>query len=321
MEMATFEARFDELEAEIGTLMGVINAAHGRLVELVGEALDDDLWAVSGIHSPAHWLAWQGGLGAGRARNIVRIAERREELPTATAALVSGELSVDAVIEIARHAPATHEASITAFAHDATVPQLRRCLRTYAYDAAAPGTASEGDGASAEADGASAEGDGTGADSAEQPTPTAQPADSADAPSDLADATNPAGPASSTDTANPDADPSDEAGSGSGTDDADGAGPDGSEPPPGEGAAGAGGDRPLWPRPKGVEEQRSVSMGGDERRWWLNAGLPLDEGAVVQAALKAARDDLYRQRRAADPDGPPPVVTWADALLAIAEAS
>ncbi len=46
--------------------MGLLNAAHGRLVDLVGRALDEDLWQGWGIHSPAAWLAWQAGMSPSR---------------------------------------------------------------------------------------------------------------------------------------------------------------------------------------------------------------------------------------------------------------
>ncbi|MBA3283350.1 MAG: DUF222 domain-containing protein [Acidimicrobiia bacterium] len=215
VEMAVLEERVARIEGEIAEVMGVVNAAHGRLVGLLGEALDDDLWQGWAIHSPAHWLSWQAGMSASRAQGIVKIAERRAEVPSAVAALVAGELSVDAAVAVARRAPASHEASITEFAKIATISQLQRCLRDYAYD-----------------------------------------------------------------------------------DDAD----DGNSKPD--------------------EDTRSVSMGTDAQGWWLKGRLPVDQGAVVEQAIKAARDDLYRQERAALVEGErPPLVTWADGLVAAAEAA
>ena len=105
--MAVFEKQVKDLEAEVAEVMGVINAANGRLVELMGTALDDDLWEVWGIHSPGHFLGWQAGMSTTRGAAIVKIARRRHELPCAVAALVAGELSLDAVIEIAKSAPRT----------------------------------------------------------------------------------------------------------------------------------------------------------------------------------------------------------------------
>jgi len=181
VELAVFEKRVEVLEAEVSKVMGVINAAHGRLVDLLGEALDDELWKVWGIHSPGHWLAWQAGMSTGRAAAIAKVAERRGELPSAVAALRAGEVSVDAAIEEARRAPAGYEESITDFARVATISQLRRCLRRYAYD-----------------------------------------------------------------------DETDQA------------------------------------KPKPREDTRSVSMGTDHHGWWLKGRMGVDEGAVVEQAIRAA---------------------------------
>ena len=80
------------------------------------------------------------------------------------------------------------------------------------------------------------------------------------------------------------------------------------------------------PRP---EETRSVSFGHTESgSWRLSAELPPDEGALVERALVAARDELF----GAGEGDPAPVtlphrapspssVSWADAFVAMAERS
>lgn len=61
-------------------------------------------------------------------------------------------------------------------------------------------------------------------------------------------------------------------------------------------------------------------MGTDEKGWWLNGHLPFDEGALVERAIRTAREDLYRQSTKNLPDGTPrPQVNLADGLIAIAE--
>ena len=84
----------ERVQARLAVVCGRLNAGHGELVELAGEALESGLWAQAGIHSPAQWLAWQTGLSPARAAQIVRIAERRGELPVTCAALAAGALSV-----------------------------------------------------------------------------------------------------------------------------------------------------------------------------------------------------------------------------------
>ncbi|CAN5811260.1 HNH endonuclease signature motif containing protein [soil metagenome] len=212
-----FEAQYHGLEADIAGAMGAINAANGHLVEMVADCIDAELWNVYGIHSPAHWVAWQMGMTQGRADGVVALASRRTELPTTIAALVAGALSLDAAVAIAKRAPADYEQSICEFATTATMSQLTKCLRRYTYD---PET--------------------------EKARAKAKP----------------------------------------------------------------------------VEDERSVSTGVDgQGRWWIKGHLPADEGAVVDQALQAAKDDLYEQSRAATTEGDKPEpVTLADALLGAAEA-
>ena len=63
-------------------------------------------------------------------------------------------------------------------------------------------------------------------------------------------------------------------------------------------------------------EARNVGFGGsDDGRWHLHAGLPADEGAVVEQALTAAHQQLFHAAAGEEH----PHVTWADALLAVAE--
>jgi hypothetical protein len=86
---------------------------------------------------------------------------------------------------------------------------------------------------------------------------------------------------------------------------------------------------PTEPPPAPAEEPRSVSFGQTESgSWRLSAELPPDEGALVERALTAARDELFH---AGEGDPVPPTlpdrtatpnsVSWADAFVAMAERS
>ncbi|MDP1805580.1 MAG: DUF222 domain-containing protein, partial [Acidimicrobiales bacterium] len=85
-------------------------------------------------------------------------------------------------------------------------------------------------------------------------------------------------------------------------------------------------DEPVEPP---AEEPRSVSFGETESgSWRLSAVLPPDEGALVERALTAARDELFRAgegdpapRTLPDMPSRPDSVSWADAFVAMAERS
>jgi len=73
------------------------------------------------------------------------------------------------------------------------------------------------------------------------------------------------------------------------------------------------------PEPK-PEEARRVSFGfDDDGSWRLSAVLPADEGALVERALTVARQRLFGGD--ADRSDASNTVSWADALLAMAETS
>ncbi len=69
------------------------------------------------------------------------------------------------------------------------------------------------------------------------------------------------------------------------------------------------------------EERRWVSFGTDDQgSWTLSARLPADEGALVERALRACREELFRAgEHASGPHPAPSDVSWADALVAVAD--
>jgi len=112
---------------------GVLNAATGRLVALIAKAVATGAWQQGGICSPGHWVAWQCGLSPARARSLVSMANRLGGLPATRAALEAGRLSEDQVAVVCRHAPASTDAEMAAFAQRATVSQLSRSLSRYVF--------------------------------------------------------------------------------------------------------------------------------------------------------------------------------------------
>ncbi|MGN6693396.1 MAG: hypothetical protein ACTHN0_04405, partial [Aquihabitans sp.] len=74
------EAEYEAIIDEIAANQGVINAAEARTVELTARALELGVSGGTNL-SPEQWLEWQTGVTPGRAKGIVRLARRRDELP------------------------------------------------------------------------------------------------------------------------------------------------------------------------------------------------------------------------------------------------
>ncbi len=127
------EVEAARLEAEIAQVCGVLNAATGRLVGLLGEALDTGAYAGADVRSPEHWVGWKCGMSSARARKLLAMARRLPELPACRAALEAGELSEDQVAVVCRHTPARNDPEVATFAREATVGQLARTLRRYTW--------------------------------------------------------------------------------------------------------------------------------------------------------------------------------------------
>jgi len=137
-ELESREPDIIEVEAAMAEAAGVLNAAQGRLVALVGAGLAKGVWQQGGVQSPSHWLCWQLGVSTGQARRLLALARRADELPATMAALISGELSFDQAWVIARHVPADYEASAAELARLCTVRQLTRALSKYSYEPTDP---------------------------------------------------------------------------------------------------------------------------------------------------------------------------------------
>ncbi len=125
----------EEIERGLASVCGQLNALHGQLVSLVAQALESRCWEGAGILTCEQWVAWKTGLSPARARDLVQLATRHEVLPATFRALDDGELSVDQVTVVARHTPPEYDEDVAALARLATVSQLRRSLRRYAFEA------------------------------------------------------------------------------------------------------------------------------------------------------------------------------------------
>jgi len=127
------EAKATAVQAEMAQVCGALNATTARLVSLVGKALETEAFQGTGIHSPEQWVAWQCGVSRGRARRLMAMARRLPDLPHTASAFEAGELCEDQVAVMCRHAPTFADAEVAELARHATVSQLTRTLRRYAW--------------------------------------------------------------------------------------------------------------------------------------------------------------------------------------------
>ena len=118
---------------DVGIICGRLNAAHADLLALVGRLIETTSWQISGIRSPEHWLTCFAGVSPATARDLVRIATRRAEMPALSREISSGRLSLAQAAVVAAHTPVEYDADVVQLAVHATVPQLRRALVRYDF--------------------------------------------------------------------------------------------------------------------------------------------------------------------------------------------
>ena len=118
------------IEGERSTvaLMGTINVATARLVATVAMMLATGGWEGYGINSPEHWLRWKAAMDDRRARGLVRIARRVDDLPVCWSMFQEGRLSEDAMVCIARRVPAERDEEVAGWAAGMLISQLKRVL-------------------------------------------------------------------------------------------------------------------------------------------------------------------------------------------------
>ncbi|MEM1333446.1 MAG: DUF222 domain-containing protein [Actinomycetota bacterium] len=264
--------RMQSFEAELDEVAGFLNGQTGRLVDLTRVLLDDpNEWGGPGLETAEKYLAWRMGVSPARARRLVTIAERADELPVTLQALRDGELSEDQVHAIAVRAPGWADEQAAGFARRMTVVQLQRTMRAYPFHAHAT-----------DAERAAADVDRDAADRA------------------ASDETSDAGPdgARSEDTRPEDAGPEDAG--------RDGAGPDGSGP---DGARAGTGDRVAGDESATADvahpaDEHVASIGPDDvcwygqtddGRWRLHVETDRAAGSLIELVLDERRDRIFHE--------------------------
>ncbi len=250
------QARADRLEARVHELAGILNRAHAQLVAAVAEAIEHEAWGGGGIVSPNHWLVLHAGLSRGRADSILGVARRRAELPATIAAFDAGHLSLEQTAVVARYTPTAYDASVAELAVNATVPQIYRAVSRYSFDEPAAN-------------------DEPATGSVEPAAPTAV----ADTEADTEAAAERMGELAPTAATSPAADPD------PATDPA---------PRPAAAPASASAAAPTSTSLPDPDPGPQLSMGYDANgRFVLRFTAPADVGALIEAALKEAKDALF----------------------------
>ncbi|MCE1179460.1 MAG: HNH endonuclease [Micrococcales bacterium] len=257
------------LEDEAARLAGVLNTAHAQLVDVARVALETESWGGEGIRSLDHWLTLRAGLSPTRARDVARLATRAAEMPAVISLLREGRLSLDQAAVIARHVPASHQSSAADVARHMTVSQLQRTLGRYHF------TEPADDGTPAASGISSHSGEATGTVDPDETTSSADPDNAGREPT-----------AADSNGAVPTATESDEPG-----------GRDAREP-----------GFPAFVAP-GSAAARLQIWHDSHGRLVLHYSAPADEGALVEEALREAKEALFNAGRT--------TATLADALAEI----
>ena len=127
----TFGETNEQLEDQITTLSGQINAANYRFLKLIAEFDRRNVWAGYGLRSCAHWLNWKCGISMNPAREKVRTARALDGLPEINAAFQKGELSFSKVRAMTRIATVENEDYLLNIAEYGTAQHVEVLVKAY----------------------------------------------------------------------------------------------------------------------------------------------------------------------------------------------
>ncbi|MDJ0654337.1 MAG: DUF222 domain-containing protein [Xanthomonadales bacterium] len=123
--------RSQELGDEITELCAYLYAATYRLLVLIREFDEQELWGLPGIASCAQWLNWKVGIGMNAAREKVRVARALGDLPLTSASFAKGEISYSKVRAITRVGTPANEEVLLHIARNGTAHHLETVVRGY----------------------------------------------------------------------------------------------------------------------------------------------------------------------------------------------
>src|SRR6266404_5221513 len=121
-------AELDRLGDEIAELSAHLDAASGRLLDLIREFDAREGWG-NGFRSCAAWLTWRVGLDPGAARERVRVARALGTLPGLAQALSCGQRSYAKVRALSRVATPETEERLLGVGRAGTAAHVERIVR------------------------------------------------------------------------------------------------------------------------------------------------------------------------------------------------
>ncbi len=122
-------AEVDALADRIAETAAMLDAGTHRLLTDLRAFDGQELWAVQGCLSCAHWLNWRCGMALGAAREKVRVARALGNLPRIDAALMLGQVSYSKVRAMTRVGTADNELKLLELATSSTASQLEKICR------------------------------------------------------------------------------------------------------------------------------------------------------------------------------------------------
>jgi hypothetical protein len=114
------------LSAELDSTQAAVTRAQRRLLEVVAECDRTEMWRADGCRDLAQWLSGRLGISNWAARRWIHAANVLPSLPLLSAALETGSLSLDKVIELCRFATSGTERALIKWARRVTVAGIRR---------------------------------------------------------------------------------------------------------------------------------------------------------------------------------------------------
>ena len=117
---------FDELTTALDRAHERVSSVQRDLLALITEADRREAWRDDGARDTAHWLSMRYGISGWKAHRWIAAAHALDGLPRLSAALASGALGIDKVVELARFATPEREPDLIRWAREVSCATVRR---------------------------------------------------------------------------------------------------------------------------------------------------------------------------------------------------